>query len=115
MGGGGGGSSSSSSSSEQYDQRIAASDEAVVIKLDSGASVSLTDPQAWEHFDVGVDAVSAGLEAAIGFAAKESDKANSLVSQLLEQQQSDDRQNFADILKWGVVGLAVWQIGKGLK
>jgi len=115
MTGGGGGSSSSSSSTEQYDQRIAASDQAVVIKLDTGATVNLTDPQAWEHFDVGVDAVTAGLEAAIGFADKRSDQANELVMEVLKQQQTEDRQNFVDFIKWGVVGLAVWQLGKGLK
>jgi|GEM_PF-2981201 len=106
MGGGGGGGSSSSSSSTtttQVDERIAATDNAVVVQLDSGASIQVTDPVAWEQVSGVLEQYNEIVSAAADYASGESEKTNKLVEQVLAQSQSEDRQNIKDVLMWGAV------------
>lgn len=122
--GGGGGSSTTATTTttEQFDERVAA-ENSVVVQLRDGSTLNVLDPGALKLIEEGLAtfqgqiAVFEGLaELAIDFAQDESDKANALVMQVLEQDQTEDRQNFADLLKWGVViviGVTAIQAFKG--
>lgn len=109
--GGGGGSSQTTTetTTQQFDERVAA-ENAVVVQLRDGSTLNVIDPGALKLVEEGLQtfqaqiAVFEGLAGlAIEFAQGESDKATELVRQVLEQDQSEDRQNFADLLKWGAV------------
>ena len=109
--GGGGGSSTTTTetTTQQFDERVAA-ENAVVVQLRDGSTLNIIDPGALALVEEGLQtfqaqiAVFEGLAGlAIEFAQGESDKATELVRQVLEQDQSEDRQNFADLLKWGAV------------
>lgn len=112
--GGGGGSSSSSTTTQQTDERIAASDNAIVVQLDSGANLTLTDPLAVENVKTFLNAVEGIFgetletgEALFGetltLIKGENARTQNIIEQVLTQNQSEDRQNFADLLKWGAV------------
>lgn len=110
--GGGGGSSSSSSTTTQTDERIAASDNAIVVQLDSGATFEITDPMSWDALGVALATYGDVLETAVNFAEKESDKATGLVTKILDQNVSEDQQNYTALLKWGgLIALAVTAAG----
>lgn len=101
--GGGSSSSSSSTSTQQTDKRIAATDNAVVVQLETGASLEVTDPVAWENVSNVLEEYNQIVTAAADYAKGESAKANELVQQVLDQSQSEDRQNLKDVLFWGAV------------
>ena len=100
---GGSSSSSSSTSTQQTDKRIAATDNAVVVQLETGASLEVVDPVAWEQVDNVLEQYNQIVTAAAEYASGESDKATRLVEGVLEQSQSEDRQNLKDVLMWGAV------------
>lgn len=82
------GSKSSSSSStttktEQRDERVAASDNAVVLQLQDGASIDLADPGAFELAGDLVDALTAAGDQVFDLA----DEATDLVRSTFTQQQ----------------------------
>ena len=94
---------------EQFDERVAA-ENALVVQLRDGSTLTLLDPGALALVEEGLQtfqqqiAAFEGLaELAVDFAQAESDKATALVTKVLEQDQTEDRQNFADLLKWGAV------------
>jgi len=101
--GGGSSSSSSSTSTQQTDKRIAATDNAVVVQLETGASIEVADPVAWEQVSGVLEQYNEIVAAAADYASGESDKAAELMQQALTQNQSEDRQNLQDVLKWGAV------------
>jgi len=103
FGGGSGGTSSSSTSNAQTDDRIAASDDAVVVQLDSGAHLEFTDPQAWQALGLVVQTYDGILDTAIEFAGNESARSAGLVEKILDQNRPEDTQNFSTLLKWGAV------------
>jgi len=108
MTGAGGGHSSSTTTTKQSDERIAASDNAIVLQLDSGASLQVTDPAAWDALGVVVGSYENILQSAVDFASAESNKATGLVAKALDQNKPQDTQNYSSLLKWGtVIALAV--------
>jgi len=118
--GGGGGSSTTATTTttEQFDERVAA-ENAIVVQLRDGSTLNVLDPGALALVEEGLQtfqqqiSVFEGLAGlAIEFAQGESDKATELVRQVLEQDTSEDRQNFADLLKWGaVIAIGVTAVG----
>ncbi len=100
---GGKSNSTSSNKTEQIDKRIAATDNAVVVQLETGASLEVVDPVAWEQVGNVLEQYNEIVTAAADYASNESDKATNLVASVLEQSQSEDRQNLKDVLKWGAV------------
>jgi hypothetical protein len=105
----------STSTTNQVDDRIAASDDATVIQLDSGATLELTDPAAWNALGVVIDTYDGILGSAIDFAGRESDKATDLVTKILDQNKSEDQQSFAGLLKWGAIIALGWAAATALK
>lgn len=120
--GGGGGSSSSSQTTNQTDERISATDEAVVISIDEGSSVTLTDPAAQEFLGEVLGDAEALFASVIEFASGESEKSLALVSRALDQSdtivaniKSQEQQTLEQVVKIaGIVtaGLAAASIFK---
>jgi len=117
--GGGGGSSNSSNTTNQTDERIAASDSAIVVQLDTGATFDLNDPIVSAQIpDLIKELLEAGTGAfneSLAFARQGNEKSLSLIEQALKQNQSEDRQNLVDLLKWGTIITAVIVAGKVIK
>lgn len=95
--------SNTSTTTEQYDERVAATDDAIVVQIDDGSSLTFTDPQAWDALEAAMGEYTTVLNTAVEFAGNANDKASGLVSDVLEQSQSEDRQNLKDLLKYGAV------------
>ncbi len=103
MTGGGGGSSSSTTTTTQQDERIAASDQAVVVQVQDGSTIEVVDPGIVNLVEEGLAGLGNLISETIDFAGNESAKANKIVEKALSQNQSEDKQNFGGLLKWGVV------------
>lgn len=84
-GGGGGGSSSSSNETNQTDERIAASDDAIVISVDEGSSITLTDPAGQEFLGEALNDAEQLFATVIEFANKQADVSGGLIGRSLDQ------------------------------
>lgn len=106
-------SSSSSNSTEQSDERIAASDSAVVIRFDSDNDFTINDssPQVVQSIADGFETLVNGagevLEDLLSFTAEQNTEERELVGKALDiaeaRTQSEDANNLQTFLKWGTV------------
>lgn len=107
-----GGSSSSSSSSntsntEQRDERISATDTAVVLRLDAGAEINLTDPGAFSVVANTVNAAFDGYEAmfskSLGLVEKQGDLQQENMEKFMDGLKSEAAQGVDKIIKYGTI------------
>lgn len=91
----------------QIDERIAAQDDAVVISLDSGASIEIVDPGIIELGEQVLGGFERALAATLGFAKDQNEKGLSLVSETLEAGRGEEAQSLKDVLIFGGVVVAV--------
>ncbi len=103
MGGKSSSSSTTTTQTEQFDERVAAADNAVVIQLRDGSAINVTDPGVLEVFEQGIDAFGGLIDTAVEFSSQQSAQAAGLVRKVLDEDQSEDRQNFEILIKWGAV------------
>lgn len=114
--------SSSSSSSEnnqttnQTDERVAASDDAIVIQLDDNAVFELTDPGLIEAAGAALEQFSSVFEKSLGFAKDSADRSLSFAETALGETRSDESKGLRELLVAGavvaVVALAAPQLPK---
>lgn len=102
------GSSSSSSSSTtttttQIDDRVAASDNAIVIQLEGGSTLDLTDPAILDAAAIALDGFQETLSKTLDFADKERETVQRSLDLVERRTQSESANFFQDLLKWGSV------------
>lgn len=96
-------SSTTEQTTQQIDERVAATDSAVVVQLGGGSSITLTDPGVIETFNNAVGAYEDVLKESFSFANAASERATGLTREVLEKNRSEQAQALTDILKWGAV------------
>lgn len=96
-------STETSTTTQQIDERVAATDNAVVIQLSDGSSFELSDPGVLEAFNQAVSSYEDIVNKSLGFAGEQNERALSLTREVLEKNRSEQAQALTDLLKWGAV------------
>jgi len=100
-------SSSNSSTTEQFDERISATDSAVVLRLDQGAEINLTDPGAFQVVANTVNTAFDGYEAmfsrSLGLVEKQSDAQQENMEKFMDGLKSEAAQGVDKIIKAGTI------------
>lgn len=104
---------------ENQDRRVAAQDNAIVVQLDQGAALNLTDPQAIEGAKAALGAFERVLNDAFGFAQAQGDKAFGLAGDVLSKNRTEAAQALDNVIKAGVtiavVATGAWAVSKFAK
>lgn len=112
-------SNETSSTTENVDRRIAATDSAIVVSLDEGASLALTDPGVIDAAAGVLKSFEQVLDKSLSFSTKAVDRGFDLASDVLEKNRSEAAQGLEQVIKAGVtvavVGLAAWGLPKVFK
>lgn len=104
---------------EQFDQRIGASDEALVISLRDGSTFELTDPGLIEAAGAALQTFERVQAEALGFAGEALGKATGLTEELLDHNRTEAAQALDQVIKAGVtvaiIAIGAWGIPKVIK
>lgn len=87
-------------STEQFDERIAATDQAIVLRLDDGSEVTVIDPGAFELAGDALISIENVLKDSLAFVGTQFDKSFQLVAEANTQQ---DAKSLKDVLVFGGV------------
>ena len=82
-------SSTTTTTTEQRDERVAATDQAVVVQLDDGSQITLTDPGILEAGGAALDKFGEVLTETLGFAAERAEESAGLVRDVLAADEED--------------------------
>jgi len=103
-------SSSTSTNTEQVDRRIGATDQAVVLNLEQGASLEVTDPGAVETAAQAFDAFDQLINEAFAFADEQTARGFAIAEAGLAQARSENERTVQRLLTVGAV-VAVVAVG----
>ena len=96
-------SSSTSQTSNQSDERIAAADGSIAIRLDDGASIEVIDPGIIDAAADALESFEAVNSAALGFAEGASSQAAALTTDVLNKARTEGAQAVEQVLKIGAI------------